>query len=116
MQRYFNPRLNLTWDARCSRLAQQCFQYCREAMSKTRVVVPRAPIRHQSGTCAVDHEGRSCLKVSVVRTLDYSHHAARMLVRVVTMMTPMLILNDAAVVGFDADVGVDACDVGCAES
>ena len=39
-----------------------------------------------------------------------------MLVRVVTMMTPMLILNDAAVVGFDADVGVDACDVGCAES
>ena len=36
--------------------------------------------------------------------------------RVVTMMTPMLILNDAAVVGVDGDVGVDACDVGCAES
>ena len=52
----------------------------------------------------------------LVRTLDYTHHATRMLVRVVTMMTPMLILNDAAVVGFDADVGVDACDVGCAES
>ena len=83
------------------------------------MVVPRAPIRHQSGTCAVDHEGRSCLKVSVVRvvrTLDYSHHATRMLVRVVTMMTPMLILNAAAVVGFDADVGVDECDVGCAAS
>ena len=36
--------------------------------------------------------------------------------RVVTMMTPMLILNAAAVVGFAADVGVDECDVGCAES
>ena len=36
--------------------------------------------------------------------------------RVVTMMTPMLILNDAAVVGFEPDVGVDACDVGYAES
>ena len=52
----------------------------------------------------------------LVRTLDYTHHATRMLVRMVTMMTPMLILNAAAVVGIDADVGIDECDVGCAES